>query len=71
MIIYFRISPLHARNVAMALDQVTGYVSTQFHIHLDKGFHTVKQDGFGSLWSVKSKLTRQIGQMGKTKLLVK
>ena len=59
---------MHARNVALVLDRLTDYVSTQFYVHFDPGFHTVKQNDFDSLWSVKTGFMNQIEKIGKNKL---
>ena len=49
MVIYPGISPFHAINVALVLDQVTVNFSPQFKVSSDTGFHTVRQDYFESL----------------------
>ena len=69
MLIYLGKLSFYSRNVALVLEKVTGRVSPQFHVYFDPGFHTVKQDGFESLWSVRSVFINQIGKIGKNKLL--
>lgn len=54
--IYLGRSPNHGRNIALILDRVTGLVSPQFHVKFDKGFQTVKQDRFDTLWQMKAGL---------------
>ena len=54
--IYLGRSPNHGRNIALVLDRVTGLVSPQFHVKFDKGFQTVKQDRFDTLWQMKAGL---------------
>ena len=43
-------SPVHNKQVALVLDRHTGYVSPQFHVKVDKGFYTLKQETMGSRW---------------------
>ena len=47
--LYIVISHLYVINVGLVLDQVTVYVSPQFHIYIDPGFYTVNKDDFDSL----------------------
>ena len=60
--IYLGMSPLHARNVALVLDQTTGLVSPQFHVTFDASFRTVKQLNLDSKWQEKAYFVSQKGQ---------
>ena len=48
--IYLGQSPIHNRNVALALNIHTRYVSPQFHVKFDKSFQTVQQDKWNATW---------------------
>jgi hypothetical protein len=50
--IYLGQSPVHNRNVALVLDRYTGHVSPQFHVKVDPGFYTLKQETLPSYWQV-------------------
>jgi hypothetical protein len=50
--IYLGQSPVHSRNVALVLDRHTGHVSPQFHVKIDPGFYTLKQETLASYWQV-------------------
>ena len=40
--------------MALVLDQNTRYVSPQFHVKIDTGFYTLKQEELGSRWQYKT-----------------
>ncbi|CAJ1929171.1 unnamed protein product [Cylindrotheca closterium] len=54
--IYLGRSPNHGRNVALVLNQLTGLVLPQFHVTIDKGFNTVKQDKYDTHWQMRAGL---------------
>ena len=52
--IYVGQSPLHNKDVALVLSRFTGYVSPQFHVAIDPGFYTLKQENLRSFWQQKT-----------------
>ena len=61
--IYLGRSPDHARNVALLLDQTTGFVSLQYHVQFDRAFDTVQEKSRGTLdlnWQVKAGFVRKV-----------
>ena len=47
--IYLGRSRDHARNVALVLDQTTGFVSLHYHVQFDRAFDTVQEKSRGNL----------------------
>jgi len=45
-----RNGPAHNQNVALVLNRFTGHVSPQFHVKMDEGFHSLKQEKLMSKW---------------------
>ncbi len=50
--IYLGRSPLHSKEVALVLDRTTGYVSPQFHVKVDAGFYTLRQETVPTTWQL-------------------
>ena len=57
--IYLGLSPQHARNVALVMDQATGLVSPQFHVKFDHSFQSVKNNNQPYTWQIKARLASQ------------
>lgn len=57
--IYLGQSPIHNRNVALVLNRTMGYVSLQFHVKFDNGFHTMKQENLTSTWQQATYFTKK------------
>ena len=55
-------SPVHAKNVALILDQQTGKESPQFHATFDPDFASVKNNAFDSQWQFKAGFVKQARQ---------
>ena len=63
--IYLGRSPDHARNVALLLDQTTGFVSPQYHVQFDRAFGNVQEKSRGTLelnWQVKAEFVQKVTQ---------
>ena len=61
--IYLGRSPDHARNVALVMDQTTGFVSPQYHVQFNRAFDTVQEKSRGGLglnWQVKAGSVRKV-----------
>ena len=55
-------SPVHAKNVALILDQQTGKVSPQFHVTFDPDFTSIENDACDSQWQFKAGFVKQARQ---------
>ena len=57
--IYLGRSPLHNKQVALVMDRTTGYVSPQFHVKIDTGFYTLRQETISTRWQYATKFRHQ------------
>ena len=61
--IYLGQSPIHNRNVALALNIHTGYVSPQLHVKFDETFRTVLQEKWNATGLASTGFVKQITQI--------
>ena len=60
--IYLGQSPIHNKSVALVLNRFTGHVSPQFHVKMDPGFYSLKQERLISFWQQKTYFTDALEQ---------